>query len=115
MQYHVRIGISSDKLYLWRTVKGNGFTASRLGINKISHVPKKIAEFLGLPNRFTGHCFRRSGATAVAGTGVMELELTEYSRWTNGKAAQRYIKRSELSRWCFYSRYSRALKTLLLV
>jgi integrase len=43
-----------------------------VGINKIGEQPKIIAQYLKLPNPelFTGHCFRRTGATILADAGV---------------------------------------------
>lgn len=38
-----------------------------VGVNFLGSVPKKIAEYLGLPNPelYTGHCFRRSSAILI--------------------------------------------------
>ncbi|KAJ8914695.1 hypothetical protein NQ315_017394 [Exocentrus adspersus] len=47
------------------------------GHHTIGAVPKQIAKFLGLkePELYTGHCFRRTGATMVVDAGGDILSL----------------------------------------
>ncbi|KAJ8668744.1 hypothetical protein QAD02_000003 [Eretmocerus hayati] len=60
----------------------------------IASVPRRVAEFLGLPEpeRYTSHSIRRSSATAYAETGCNEIELMRHGRWRNIKCASGYVE-----------------------
>ncbi|CAD6208543.1 GSCOCG00010538001-RA-CDS, partial [Cotesia congregata] len=51
--------------FAYHSGKGKG---QIIGKNKISEVPRKVAEYLELehPEAYTGHCFRRTAATLLA-------------------------------------------------
>lgn len=63
-----------------------------MGINKVSAVPQKIATFLGLPEpeRYTGHCFRRTACTLTAEAGLTDLPMCNVAGWKNIQTARRY-------------------------
>lgn len=67
-----------------------------VGINTIGGMPKKIAEFLGLPNtnEYTGHCFRRSSATMLADSGADMTLLKRHGGWRSSSVAEGYIENS---------------------
>mgnify|MGYP005987225749 CR=1 FL=1 len=50
------------------TYRNGNCIKSPVGVNTIGKIPSKIARYLQLPNpeRYTGHCFRRSSATVMA-------------------------------------------------
>lgn len=50
-----------------------------LGTNTIGKVPCQIAAYLGYPNSkdYTGHCFRRTGATLLANVGKTLVQLKQ--------------------------------------
>ena len=59
------------------------FINSNVGINKIKTVGIEIAKALELenPEQYTGHCFRRSGATHFANQGASTKMLKRKGRW----------------------------------
>ena len=63
------------------TYHNGNCTKSPVGINTIGKIPSRIAEYLHLPHpeHFTGHCFRRSAATAMAnhGQGLIAIKQLE--------------------------------------
>lgn len=69
---------------------------SPVGYNTIAKYPEKIAEFLNLenPKEFTGHAFRRSSATALAGSGAPMLLLKNAGGWRSDTIAQGYVDSS---------------------
>jgi len=79
------------------TAKGNG-TVRVIGKVTIAEIPKKIAEFLKLPDaeKYTGHAFRRTGATLLANSGATLLTLKQAGAWKSDSVAQRYIAESDV-------------------
>jgi len=76
--------------------EGKG-TQQKIGINKVASYPCQIAEFLGLttPELYTGHCFRRSGATLLANSGCSVLELKQAGNWRSSTVAETYVANSD--------------------
>ncbi|KAF7987146.1 hypothetical protein HCN44_001336 [Aphidius gifuensis] len=88
----------ADKMMHQQTIffklsKKKRCTKQRIGINKIGGAPKRIAEFLKLPsaNKFTRHCFRRTGATNLADTGANMTEIKLFDGWKSDKVAEGYL------------------------
>lgn len=71
-------------------------TTQPVGINTIYKIPKKIADFLELPNSemYTGHCFRRSGATMLANSGADLITVKRLGGWKSSSVAESYIEES---------------------
>lgn len=71
-------------------------TRQCVGINSIGGFPKKIAEFLELPNagNYTGHCFRRTSATILADAGADITTLKRHGGWKATNVAEGYIEDS---------------------
>ena len=71
-----------------------------IGRNKIGEIPKKIATYLGLQNlnRYTGHCFRRTGTTLLANSGANMTMIKQFGVWKSDNVAQEYIENSMLNR-----------------
>ncbi|KAJ8918170.1 hypothetical protein NQ315_014036 [Exocentrus adspersus] len=63
------------------------------GHHTIGAVPKQIAKFLGLkePELYTGHCFRRTGATMVVDAGGDILSLKREGGWKLSEIAMSYV------------------------
>ncbi|XP_053593046.1 uncharacterized protein LOC103571465 [Microplitis demolitor] len=68
-------------------------TRQVIGKNKISEVPKIITICLNLeePEKYTGHCFRRSSATLLANSGASLIEI-KHGRWKSSSVAEGYIE-----------------------
>jgi integrase len=71
-------------------------TKTPLGKNWIGKVPFKIASILSLndPHLFTGHCFRRSGATILVDNGADKLILKRAGRWKSDTVCDGYVEES---------------------
>lgn len=54
-----------------------------VGINTFAAIPKKIAEYLELPDpcNYTGHCLRRTSATFLADSGADIQTLKRHGGW----------------------------------
>lgn len=67
-----------------------------MGIHSFGNMPSKIASYLKLdnPKQYTGHCFRRSSATALAGNGVDITTLKRHGSWKSTSVAEGYIEYS---------------------
>ena len=76
--------------------KPSTFINSPMGKNYISNVGKDIASFLGLdfPERYTGHCFRRTSATQMANEGATVMEMRQTFGWENDKMPNVYVANS---------------------
>lgn len=71
-------------------------TRQPVGINKIASIPKQIAIYLGLknPERYTGHCYRRSSATIYVDAGADVTSLKRHGGWKSTSVAEGYIEES---------------------
>ncbi|XP_049825045.1 uncharacterized protein LOC126265979 [Aethina tumida] len=71
-----------------------------IGKNKIGQIPKIIAEYLELadPQRYTGHCFRRTSATLISNSGASITMLKQLGGWKSASIAEGYIENSLLNR-----------------
>jgi integrase len=67
-----------------------------VGINTFSAMPKKIANFLNLPQaqEYTGHCFRRSSTSLLANTGADPLTIKRHGGWRSNAVCEGYIDTS---------------------
>lgn len=71
-------------------------TKQVIGINKFGNMPKDVATYLKLPDPqlYTGHSFRRTSATLLAGSGADIATLKRHGGWTSDKIAEGYIEES---------------------
>ena len=90
--------------------KTNNFCARVVGKNTLSLFPRFIAKLLGLENweTFTGACYRRTGATLLAGTGASITQMKKFGRWQSSTVAERYVNnnlrtRTDLSKSIYAS------------
>lgn len=69
-------------------------SVQRVGINQFSIIPSIIAKYLQLPNPkcYTGHAFRRSSASLLAGTGADILSIKRHGGWKSSAVAESYIE-----------------------
>lgn len=69
------------------------FNQQVIGRNKIGETPSAIALYLRLPNSklYTGHCFRRTGATLLSNSGANETMLKQLGGWKSTAIAQGYF------------------------
>ena len=84
----------SDRLFLYMT---DGKCENEpIGMNKIGAMPKKIATFLELPEpeRYTGHCFRRTSATLFVDGGGEITNLKRHTGHKSNAVAEGYIENS---------------------
>jgi len=81
---------------LFRCCPGQNFTRSPMGINFLRSIGKDVAQEIGLPNAnlYTGHCWRRSCATQLAGQGATTVDLKRQFGWKQETTAMRYIDRT---------------------
>ncbi|KAJ3662283.1 hypothetical protein Zmor_006638 [Zophobas morio] len=65
-----------------------------VGIHSFGKMPSQIATFLNLenPKGHTGHCSRRSSATALAGHGGDSVTLKRHGGWKSSTVAGSYIE-----------------------
>jgi len=88
----------SGKLFKrWKqNVSPPGYRQQHHGTNNLRDVGKKVATLLDLrnPAGYTGHCFRRSGATHMALEGGSTKQLKRKGRWASDIMADRYIATS---------------------
>lgn len=72
---------TTDRFFL--NIRNGTCTVQVVGKNRFGTVPKEIATYLNLPNadQYTGHCFRRTSATVLAGLGDNITTLKCYGGW----------------------------------
>ncbi len=95
------LGVNREELKgdLFRSTHGTTgkkFTNISIGKNTLGKVGIEIAQELGLlcPERFTGHCWRRSCGTAASDAGVNVTTLMSMMGWSNPKTAMVYVNKS---------------------
>jgi integrase len=78
----------SSRLFL--NFRNGKITKQPIGHNTFSSMPKKIAMFLNLedPQLYTGHCFRRTSAPALALQGGGVLDLKRHGGWKSSNIAE---------------------------
>ena len=78
--------------------------SQHIGENTIGDTPKIIATFLTLEDadRYTGHCFRRSAATLLSGSGASMQLVKQMGGWRSDSVAQLYIDHSTHTRQKVY-------------
>lgn len=85
---------TSDRLFLqWRKGK---CVNQNMGKHSIAKIPKEVATFLGLPDpsSYTGHSYRRTGATIAVEEGSTMDEVKRIGPWKSTKTAEGYIQES---------------------
>ena len=72
------------------------FIDSPVGKNSLAQVPRRVAEFLRLPNseKYTSHTWRRSSATAYADSGASTEKLKRLGCWKSQSVASSYVDSS---------------------
>lgn len=65
-----------------------------IGKNTFGQLPRKIAEYLRLPdaNLYTGHCFRRTSAFLLADSGASIDLLKRHGGWKSSTVAEGYVE-----------------------
>ena len=98
MYYIIQVlykSVSNKKGRLFQNynAKSKRYSGQPMGRNMIGSVPKFIARYLELenPELYTGHCFRRSSATALADSGASMTTLKRQFRWKSDTVAEGYI------------------------
>ncbi|XP_039307828.1 uncharacterized protein LOC120358251 [Solenopsis invicta] len=81
-----------------------------IGKNKIGETPQIIAAYLNLenPKQYTGHCFRRTGATLLSNSGASTTMLKQLGGWKSLTIAQGYVENSLKNREKIYERITNA-------
>ena len=74
----------------WSNSKDGRGRKQNLGLNKLNGFSKVAAKLLGKEGNFTTHSFRRSGATALAESGISVVGLCNSGRWKSLVTAQEY-------------------------
>ena len=72
------------------------FLKDPIGKNKLAVIGKEVAKILLKPNpdEFTGHCWRRSSATAAAESGATTMELRTHYDWAQDSMCKEYVDKS---------------------
>ena len=82
----------------------NKFRGSKavVGVNTLAAIPAAIARLLKKPDsecvKFTGHCYRRTGASILAESNCTLLELKQAGGWNSTTVAEHYIQASLVSK-----------------
>ena len=97
LEYMNVISSDSDRFFQNFNKKSQKYCGQPMGRNNIAGVPKYIAKSLGLeePEKYTGHCLRRSSATAFADSGATSMALKRQFRWKSETVAQGYLDQSK--------------------
>ena len=83
---------------LFRTCLKAKFSTLPMGHNTLAKCGIFIAEALELPHakHYTGHCLRRSAASAAADAGATTMDMQRHMNWKNQGTALRYVDNSIL-------------------
>lgn len=86
--------VSHDRFFLF--YKNGKCSVQPVGINSFAKMPKKIAEYLELPDSgsYTGHCLRRTSATLLADSGADIQTLKRHGGWASTSVAEGYVEES---------------------
>ncbi len=83
--------------YSARDKIGSSFTKTPVGRNTMGAIGREVAEILLKPNPddFTGHCWRRSAATAAAENGATTMEMRGHFDWSSDQMCKEYVEKSK--------------------
>ncbi len=88
--------VDSGRLFKTYRKKLDRYIAEPVGKNTLAKYCKSVAEFLHHDVKlYTGHCWRRSGATALANAGETITNLKRIGRWRSDQVCEGYIEDSE--------------------
>jgi len=81
----------------WRHYRWDRWTSGVVGHNPLAETPRAVARWLGKENAeaYTGHCFRRSSATAYADATGDKIGLKRMGGWRSDTVVERYISESK--------------------
>ena len=84
-----------------------------IGINKIYEIPRIIATYLKLndPKKYTGHCYRRTGATLLAESGADFSKVKQLGGWVSDKVCHGYVENSIHNRQTIFDGVTHASTT----
>jgi hypothetical protein len=88
------LGEDKDSCLFKGCMKGARFVKAPMGKNLLRDIGKDVAKELGLQDwtSYTGHCWRRSSATQVAGEGATALDMKrQFEQWQQETTAMRYL------------------------
>lgn len=87
-------GCSEKRLFL--TYRQGRCTVQPVGKNTFGKIPSIIAKYLGLsdPEKYTGHCMRRTSATLLAEAGASMTTLKRHGGWKSTSVAEGYLEDS---------------------
>ncbi|KAJ8912673.1 hypothetical protein NQ315_011032 [Exocentrus adspersus] len=87
-------GCSEKRLFL--TYRQGRCTVQPVGKNTFGKIPSIIAKYLGLsdPDKYTGHCMRRTSATLLAEAGASMTTLKRHGGWKSTSIAEGYLEDS---------------------
>jgi hypothetical protein len=92
---------------LFRYLNSGRSTNRPIGKNKLSKYPQDVAKFLGLdPTGYSGHCWRRTGATILAEADVSLIQLKHAGGWRSDQVCQEYVEESKNEKIKIASRLS---------
>jgi hypothetical protein len=95
MAFQQLSGFEEGRIFrqLW---KGK-FTENVKGIHKLRLIPRFIATSLGIedPLKYTGQCFRRTSATALADSGASRTSLKRHGAWKSDSVVEGYLHNSK--------------------
>ena len=97
-QYHPSIlwFFHREWAWLFRYLNSGRSTNRPIGKNKLSKYPQDVAKFLGLdPTGYSGHCWRRTGATILAEADVSLIQLKHAGGWRSDQVCQEYVEESK--------------------
>ncbi len=104
---HLKEEEHSGLFYTARNTPNAKFLKDPIGKNTLGIVGKEVAKILLKPNpdEFTGHCWRRSSATAAAEGGATTMELRTHFDWAQDSMCKEYVEKS--------SKMTRKMATML--
>ena len=97
---------SRNGRFLRYCVNGQG-SNKPIGKTSIGQYPKIVAQFLQVdPEGYTGHCWRRTGATILAENDITLIQLKHAGGWRSDQVAQQYIDETKTGKLQIASRLS---------
>ena len=89
---------------LFRGCGKNVFKTQAMGKNFLAKIGKYAASELGLhePERYTGHCLRRTTATIAADRGANVVDMMRHMNWKSTTTAMKYVDNSKAKLDCMH-------------
>lgn len=98
-----RCNVGSGRMFKTYRARMDGtwyYTRQPMGMHTLRKISSHVAEYLKLPEpeRYTGHCLRRSAANTLAEANTSSVAMKQHFNWTSENTARKYLENTDAAK-----------------